>query len=54
MYATDATYGDQLNIRVLEKTKPVCNDHIPDQGSVLGSATQDIKMELQDARWIRS
>ncbi len=22
MYATDDTYGDQLNIRVLEKTKP--------------------------------
>ena len=23
MHATDGTYGDQLNIRVLEKTKPV-------------------------------
>ena len=46
MYATDDTYGDQLNIRVLEKTKPVKS---PTQGSVLGSATQDIVMELQDA-----
>ena len=49
MYATDPTYGDQLNIRVLEKTKPTATIISPTQGSVLGSATQDIKMELQDA-----
>lgn len=49
MYATDETYGDQLNIRVLEKTKPTATIVSPTQGSVLGSATQDIKMELQDA-----
>ena len=49
MYATDDTYGDQLNIRVLEKTKPVATIKSPTQGSVLGSATQDIVMELQDA-----
>lgn len=49
MYATDDTYGDQLNIRVLEKTKPTATIVSPTQGSVLGSATQDIKMELQDA-----
>lgn len=49
MYATDDTYGDQLNIRVLEKTKPVATIVSPTQGSVLGSATQDIKLELSDA-----
>lgn len=49
MYATDDTYGDQLNIRVLEKTKPVATIKSPTQGSVLGSATQDIVMELSDA-----
>lgn len=49
MYATDGTYGDQLNIRVLEKTKPTATIVSPTQDSVLGSATQDIVMELQDA-----
>ena len=49
MYATDNTYGDQLNIRVLEKTKPTATIVSPTQGSVLGSATQDIRLELQDA-----
>jgi len=49
MYATDDTYGDQLNIRVLEKTKPTATIVSPTQGSVLGSATQDIAMELSDA-----
>lgn len=49
MYATDDTYGDQLNIRVLEKTKPTATIKSPTQGSVLGSATQDIVMELSDA-----
>lgn len=49
MYATDDTYGDQLNIRVLEKTKPVATIKSPTQGSVLGSATQDIVMELSDS-----
>ena len=49
MYATDDTYGDQLNIRVLEKTKPTATIVSPTQGSVLGSATQDIVMELFDA-----
>ena len=44
MYATDDTYGDQLNIRVLEKTKPTATIVSPTQGSVLGSATQDIVM----------
>ena len=49
MYATDDTYGDQLKVRVLEKTKPTVTIKSPTQGSVLGSATQDIVMELSDA-----
>ena len=49
MQATDPTYGGQLNFRVLENTNPVATIISPTQGSVLGSATQDIKMELQDA-----
>ncbi len=49
MQATDPTYSDELNIRVLEKTKPVATIVSPTQGSVLGSAIQDIVMELQDA-----
>ena len=49
MQSTDETYGDQLNIRVLEKTKPTATIVSPTQGSVLGSAMQDIVMELQDA-----
>ena len=49
MLSTDPTYGDELNFRVLEKTKPTASITSPTQGSVLGSATQDIKMELQDA-----
>lgn len=48
MQATDSTYGDQLNFRVTEDTKPVATITSPTEGSVLGSATQDIKMELQD------
>ena len=49
MYATDDTYGDQLNIRVMKKTKPTATIVSPTQGSVLGSATQDIVMEISDA-----
>lgn len=48
MQATDTTYGDQLNFRVTEDTKPVATITSPTEGSVLGSATQDIKMEMQD------
>ena len=46
---TDETYGDQLEFRVLEKTKPTATITSPTQDSVLGSASQDIVMELQDA-----
>ena len=49
MTSADPTYGDQLEFRVTEDTKPTATITSPTQGSVLGSATQDIKMELQDA-----
>lgn len=48
MDSTDATYGEQLKLRVLEKTKPVATIKAPTQNSVLGSATQNIVMELED------
>ena len=49
MTSANPTYGDQLEFRVTEDTKPTATITSPTQGSVLGSATQDIKMELQDA-----
>lgn len=48
MDSTDATYGEQLKLRVLEKTKPVATITSPTQNSVLGSSTQNIVMELED------
>lgn len=47
--STDTTYGDQLKIRVLEKTKPTATITAPTEGSVLGAATQTIRFTLQDA-----
>lgn len=49
MDSTDETYGDQLKIRVLEKTKPVAEITSPTQDAVLGSSTQIITMLLTDA-----
>lgn len=49
MDSTDETYGAQLKFRVLEKTKPTATIVSPTQDSVLGSASQDIVMGLQDA-----
>lgn len=49
MTSADTTYGDQLNFRVLEKTKPTAKIVSPTQGSVLGASTQNIVMELSDA-----
>lgn len=46
--SSDETYGEQLKIRVLEKTKPTAKITTPTEGSVLGTATQNISMELQD------
>jgi hypothetical protein len=42
MTSANPTYGDQLKIRVLEKSKPT-------QGSVLGASEQDIVLEMSDA-----
>ena len=49
MTSEDPTYGDQLKLRVLEKTKPVATIVSPTQGSVLGSSTQNIVMKLSDS-----
>lgn len=49
MDSTDEEYGDQLKIRVLEKTKPVAEITSPTQDAVLGSNAQTIEMELSDA-----
>lgn len=49
MDSTDATYGDQLKIRVLEKTKPVAEIVSPTQDAVLGNSTQTITMRVSDA-----
>lgn len=49
MTSTNPTYGDQLKIRVLEKSKPTATIVSPTQGSVLGSSKQDIVLEMSDA-----
>lgn len=49
MTSADSTYGDQLKIRVLEKSKPTATIVSPTQGSVLGASEQDIVLEMSDA-----
>ncbi len=49
MTSEDPTYGDQLKIRVLEKTKPTATIVSPTQSSVLGSKETDIVLEMSDA-----
>lgn len=49
MTSADPTYGDQLKIRVLEKSKPTATIVSPTQGSVLGASKQDIVLEMSDA-----
>lgn len=49
MTADDQTYGNQLKLRVLEKTKPTATIVSPASGSVLGASTQDIRLEVKDA-----
>ena len=49
MTKDDPTYGDQLKIRVLEKTKPTATIVSPTQSSVLGSKEVDIVLEMSDA-----
>lgn len=48
MTSADPTYGDQLKIRVLEKTKPTATIVSPTQSSVLGASEQDIVLEMSD------
>lgn len=47
--STDPVYGDQLKIRVLEKTPPTATIVYPTQSSVLGKSEQDIKLRITDA-----
>ena len=49
MTSADPTYGGQLKIRVLEKSKPTATIVSPTQGSVLGASEQDIVLEMSDA-----
>lgn len=49
MTSANPTYGDQLKIRVLEKSKPTATIVFPTQGSVLGASEQDIVLEMSDA-----
>lgn len=49
MTSADPTYGDQLKIRVLEKSKPTATIVSPTQGSVLEGSEQDIVLEMSDA-----
>lgn len=49
MTSADPTYGDQLKIRVLEKSKPTATIVSPTLGSVLGASEQDIVLEMSDA-----
>lgn len=48
MDSTDANYGDQLKIRVLEKTKPIATIVAPTESSVLGASTQEIRFTVKD------
>lgn len=48
MDSSDETYGDELKIRVLEKTAPVVRIVTPTQDAVLGSSTQTIELEMYD------
>lgn len=47
--STDATYGDQLKIRVLEKTKPTVTITSPTQDAVIGSGMVTILGQISDA-----
>ena len=49
MTSSDPTYGEQLKVRVLEKTAPAATIVSPTQGSVIGKNETDIILEIQDA-----
>lgn len=44
----DPTYGSELQIRVLETTKPVATIVSPTQGAVLGDSTVEFELDLVD------
>lgn len=46
---TDPTYGPDLQIRVLETTKPLVHFRYPTQGSVIGSSDVTILLDLSDS-----
>lgn len=46
--SSDATYGAQLKIRVLEKTKPEGQIRTPSNGSVLGTNIQNVLITVTD------
>ncbi len=46
--STNGTYGAQLKIRVLEKTKPEGQIRTPSNGSVLGTNTQNVLIAVTD------
>lgn len=46
--SSDSTYGDQLKIRVLEKTAPTVTILSPTSNAVLGDNNQTIKIEFFD------
>lgn len=48
MTSTNGVYGNQLKIRVLEKTPPTVNILQPTQDAVLGSSNQVIKVSFSD------
>lgn len=45
---TDATLGESLQLRVLEKTKPTINVTAPSSGATLNNSTPIIEFELRD------
>ena len=47
----DATYGNQLKLRVLETSKPTITVISPQNGSVYGNTTVDFKIEIDDEGW---
>lgn len=49
MTSSDPTYGEQLKVRVLEKTAPTATIVSPTQGSVIGVNEADIILEIRDA-----
>lgn len=47
----DATYGNQLKLRVLETSKPTITVVSPQNASVYGKTTVDFNFELNDEGW---